>query len=108
MDDMVGQVKWNCWYVLQVNGKNWWWNKWHHLAWPHFAHSDKYVLTQDDNNVFFRHIPSEDRKKVRHGVVETSDKNHGKMIGPYNDTYEAMLTFVYVETMEPLSVYKCW
>jgi hypothetical protein len=108
MEGMAGQRKWNCWYILQVNKGYWLWHKFQHLSQPHFAHTDKHVLTQDQDNALFGHIPKvDDTRKARHGVVETTKNNRGR---PYNIeyNYKVMSTFVYVETREPLSVYKCW
>jgi hypothetical protein len=92
MEGMPEQFKWNCWYILRVNLGYWWWHHYQQLAWPHFAHGGNHVLTQDHNNFLFRHVPSGDTRKARHGVVETSEKNHGRMIcdtAPFGGTYVA-------------------
>ncbi|KAM0899442.1 hypothetical protein ACQ4PT_021305 [Festuca glaucescens] len=114
MEGVPGQLKWNCWYILETHKmrhlpKHLQWQHRQRFARPHFAHGGEHVLTRNKYDYLFIHETSDDTRKARHGVVEVSEKNHGTRvcdIGLSCSTYQE--TFVYVETMEPLSVYKCW
>jgi acyl-coenzyme A thioesterase PaaI-like protein len=45
--------------------------------------------------------------KARHGTVEINVRNPGTMVAHITTEPSTFSKFDYVETMEPLSVYKC-
>ncbi|KAK1632587.1 hypothetical protein QYE76_006902 [Lolium multiflorum] len=112
MEGVSGQLKWNCWYILETHKmrhlpKHLQWQHRQRLARPHFAHGGEHVLTRNKYDCLFIHEPSDDTRKARHGVVEVSEKNQGTRVCDIGLSCSTG-TFVYIETMEPMSVYKCW
>jgi hypothetical protein len=92
--------------------------KWHdrqNLTWPHFAHGTKNILTCDwppakggGGCDLYSHTVSNDTTKARHGTVEINVWNPGTLVAHIMTEHSTFNRFDYVETMEPLSVYKCW
>jgi F-box interacting protein len=117
MEGVPGNPKWSCWYILQVRrlphqaASSLWIHQRHCLAGPHFAHSGKHILTLGASNFVFSHVPSGNTKKARHGVVDINARNQGRVIiidAAQNNHSATTKTFYYIETVEQLSVYKCW
>ncbi|KAM0867363.1 hypothetical protein ACQ4PT_041990 [Festuca glaucescens] len=117
MEGVPGDPKWSCWYILQVRrlplqaASSRWCHQRHCLAGPHFAHGGKHVLTLGASNFVFSHVPSGNTRKARHGVVEINAGNQGRVIvnnAGQNNHSAITKTFCYIETVEQLSVYKCW
>uniref|UniRef100_A0A0D9X995 F-box domain-containing protein n=1 Tax=Leersia perrieri TaxID=77586 RepID=A0A0D9X995_9ORYZ len=86
----AGGRKWSRQYSVQVHGAN------RQMVWPHFAHGD-HALTAST----WRHA----RLQCREARI--NEKMPGKAAGKYKSrTYDDIRTFAYVETNEPLNVYK--
>jgi hypothetical protein len=56
----------------------------------------------------YAHTVSNDTTKARHGMVKINVRNPGTMVARIITKHSTFNRFDYVETMEPLSVYKCW
>lgn len=101
MDD-GGKHEWCLRYRVLVHGPR------HHLSQPHFVHGD-YILTNRNNymdyeeEVILRHTLSGDGKLPCH-VVQISQWKPGTAVASFKGQIPRI--FAYVETMEPLSVYR--
>ncbi|KAI4968165.1 hypothetical protein ZWY2020_005277 [Hordeum vulgare] len=93
--------KWSRWYIVRRDISSTCWQ----VTRPHFAHNE-YLLTEEfsqgPRNVVYKHKLNSDR-----GMVEINETSPGTIVL----TIKAALsnhckTFAYVETTEPLSVYK--
>ena len=108
-------ARWSRWYSVQIRRPRHQ-PKWHdhqHLTWPHFAHGSKHVLPWEwlptgGACALYRHTPSDDTTKARCGTVEINERNQGTLVAHIETKYDTFKRFDYVETMEPLSIYKCW
>ncbi|CAM0953182.1 unnamed protein product [Alopecurus aequalis] len=83
---MVGGTKWNCWYILELHKQRHQelipWHLRQRLAFPHFSHGSKYVLTRNISDSLYVHTLSDDTRKAQHGVVRVSETNQGTRPGP--------------------------
>jgi hypothetical protein len=92
--------------------------RWHDhqdLTWPQFAHGTKHIPTCDwllakvgGGCALYAHTESNDTTNSRHGTVEINMRNPGMMVAHFKTGYFTFNRFDYVETTEPLSVYKSW
>jgi hypothetical protein len=103
------------WYSMQVRHTPPNQPQWHdhqHLAWPYFAHDKNGVLTWEwlskgGGCALYLHTASNDTTLCR-GKVEINERNQGAMVAEITTKYDTFQRFDYVETKEPLKVYKCW
>jgi F-box interacting protein len=106
-------IRWSCWYIVQVSTPTQSPStRIRRLTWPLFVHGE-HVLTwewslDERGCVLYRHTPINNTGEAKHGVVEITETNRGTRvtnidIAGYNDDRR---TFGYVETKEPLSIYK--
>ncbi|XBH74599.1 hypothetical protein VPH35_101517 [Triticum aestivum] len=93
----------------------------HQLTLPSFTtHDSEYILTMRwewdlllelgryHGYVLYKHKPSNDvKKQARHGVVEIGERDRGAEVAVIPTHHIRPRTFAYVETTEPLSVYRC-
>jgi hypothetical protein len=92
--------------------------KWHDrqdLSWPHFDHGTNNILTCDRPPAkggggcdLYAHTASNDTTRARYGMVEVNVRNPGTMVAHIMTEHPIFNRFDYVETIVPLSVYKCW
>ncbi|CAM0949187.1 unnamed protein product [Alopecurus aequalis] len=101
LESARGEQRWRRWYSVEVNLEPAYWPA-QCITLPHFAHGD-HVLAHGDG-ILYRHEPNGTRKKSRYGMVQISERNTGKIAatGPID------LAFAYVETKEPLNIYRLW
>jgi hypothetical protein len=110
-------ARWRHWYSVQIRRppQQPRWHDHQDLTWPQFVHGTKHILTcnwllaRDGGGcALYAHTVSNDTTKARYGTVEINVKNPGTMVAHIKTKYFTFNRFDYVETMEPLSVYKCW
>lgn len=100
--------EWTYRYRVRVLRPGVW--QWQQLSWPHFAsspHGD-FVLTirhdiKDEKKVVYGHTLSGEERTKRQDV-EVSEQNPGTAMASIKDGVPTL--FSYVETTEPLSVYR--
>jgi F-box interacting protein len=101
---MEGQLTWSLWYNMQIEK--------HHLTRPSFTHDGEYILTMrwqsERGYVLYKHKPCNGGQRTHHVVVEIDQRNHETDVADTRTFYMYCETCAYVETTEPLSVYRCW
>ncbi|CAL4999566.1 unnamed protein product [Urochloa decumbens] len=99
-----GRQRWSKRYSVRVEGVG------HRLAAPHFAHGGEYVLTVQSEGWEKRHLHSHrmrdaGRRLLTSEVRSVRIEEPGTAVASFKEP-GCLRTFAYVETTEPLSVYK--
>jgi F-box interacting protein len=106
---MAGQRTWSRWYNVQMQKPEHLCLH-HYLTQPNFTYDGEYILTTrwhpERGYVLYKHKPSNGGKGTRF-AVEIDERNQGTEIA-IKTSIVCRGTFSYVETTEPLSVYRCW
>lgn len=81
------------------------------LAWPHFAHGEHVLTTSTHCSIrgfLYAHRLSDDgRRRLQCSAVRINERRPGKVVGSFGACYRRDLrTFAYVETTEPVSVFR--
>ena len=88
------------------------WHDHQHLTWPHFAHGSNHILTwkwlPTGGCALYRHMASNDNTKAPCGTVVVNERNQGTLMAHIETKYDTFRRFDYVQTREPLLVYKRW
>lgn len=106
------RVNWTHWYSLQVHAPRHQ-PKWHerqHLTLPHFSYDGEHILTREclrGECALYKHRPLDDTKS-QCGTVRISERNPGKEVARIRTCEDTFKTFAFVDTSEPLGVYRCW
>ncbi|CAM0949181.1 unnamed protein product [Alopecurus aequalis] len=106
LESARGEQRWRLWYSVEVvKVRHYPYGVGTPCQWmtlPHFAHGD-HVLAHG-GGILYRHEPNGTRKKSRYGMVQIGERNTGKIAA----TGRVEQAFAYVETKEPLDIYRLW
>ncbi|XP_052164997.1 F-box protein At3g07870-like [Oryza glaberrima] len=100
-----GERRWSRRYSVRVHGVE------QQLAWPHFAHGEHVLTTSTHCSIrgfLYAHRLSDDgRRRLQCSAVRINERRPGKVVGSFGACYRRDLrTFAYVETTEPVSVFR--